>query len=155
MAANSGERISTTNPSPRDCEKQRGQADRIEGRFSEPAPKGIHFLTNKGNSMDVKCDKCGASTSPKEITSKKSGKNYTVYECDGSCMNGKFRYSRFAPNDAYGTPSNTAAAPAGNVSAALRAIDAKLALILSLLQSKSGAGGIQPSEFEPDTESSF
>jgi hypothetical protein len=105
--------------------------------------------------MDVKCDKCGASTSPKEITSKKSGKNYTVYECDGGCMNGKYRYSRFAPNDTYGTPSSAAAAPAANVTAALRAIDAKLNLILSLLQSKSGAGEIQPSGFEPDSESSF
>ena len=106
--------------------------------------------------MDVKCDKCGSSTSPKEITSKKSGKNYTVYECDGGCMNGKFRYSRFAPNDTYGTPSNAAAAaPANNVSAALRAIDAKLTLILSLLQSKSGAGEIQPSEFKPYSETHY
>ena len=102
--------------------------------------------------MDIKCDKCGSSTSPKEITSKKTGKNYTVYECNGDCMNGKFRYSRFAPNDNYAAPSNTAAAAPGNVSAALRAIDAKLNLILSLLQPKSGGAGTPPSEFEPDTE---
>lgn len=104
--------------------------------------------------MEVKCDKCGSSTFPKEITSKKSGKNYTVYECEGGCMNGKFRYSRFAPSDTYGGSSNAAAAPAGNVSAALRSIDAKLNLILGLLQSKSGTGD-QPPEFEPDSESPF
>lgn len=117
--------------------------------------------------MDVSCDKCGSSTSPKEITSKKTGKNYTVYECNGGCMNGKFRYSRFAPNDSY-TPSynsaNTAAPSAGgnsgNVSAALRSIDAKLNLILSLLQKKSGSGGggyddMPPSEPEPDNEIPF
>ena len=106
--------------------------------------------------MDVSCDKCGESTTPKEITSKKTGKNYTVYECDGGCMNGKFRYSRFAPSDNYGGSSNSApAAPAGNVAAALRSIDAKLALILSLLQPKSGAGGNPPDEFEPENEIPF
>ena len=109
--------------------------------------------------MDVKCDKCGSSTFPKEITSKKSGKNYTVYECEGGCMNGQYRYSRFAPNDSYGGSSNSApaAAPSGNVSAALRQIDAKLNLILSLLQNKSGSGAVevQESELEPDTEIPF
>ena len=126
--------------------------------------------------MEIKCDKCGASTFPKEITSKKSGKNYTVYECEGGCMNGKYRYSRFAPNDAYGAPSgaSASAAPAANVSAALRSIDAKLNMILNLLQRKSGAGEIPPPEFgrkpmfsarsaepdaplstEPDAESQF
>lgn len=106
--------------------------------------------------MDVNCDKCGGSTSPKEITSKKSGKNYTVYECNGDCMNGKFRYSRFAPSDTYAGPSSTsAAAPAGNVSAALKSIDKKLNLILSLLQPKSGGAQNQPSELEPDTDIPF
>lgn len=109
--------------------------------------------------MDVKCDKCGSSTSPKEITSKKTGKNYTVYECNGGCMNGKFRYSRFAPNDGYGAPSQTSAssAPSGNVAAALRSIDAKLNLILKLLQPKAGSGAldIPESELEPDNEISF
>ncbi len=103
--------------------------------------------------MEVSCDKCGSSTSPKEITSKKSGKNYTVYECNGGCMNGKFRYSRFAPGgDSYGGGASSSSAPAssGNVSAALRSIDAKLTLILNLLQSKSGAGA-NPSELEPDS----
>lgn len=109
--------------------------------------------------MDVKCDKCGASTTPKEITSKKSGKNYTVYECNGGCMNGKFRYSRFAPSDTYYAPSNAPAAPPpANVAGALRSIDAKLDLILSLLKSKSGGavGNQAPyDELEPDSELPF
>jgi hypothetical protein len=115
------------------------------------------FHVERKIQMEVKCDKCGSSTFPKEITSKKSGKNYTVYECEGGCMNGKFRYSRFAPNDTYGSPSNSApaSAPAGNIAPALRAIDAKLNLILKLLQSKSGAGEIQGSEFESDNEIPF
>jgi hypothetical protein len=115
--------------------------------------------------MEVKCDKCGSSTFAKEITSKKSGKNYTVYECEGGCMNGKFRYSRFAPSDSYSGPSNSNSAPASasspsaNISAQLRAMDKKLNMILGLLQNKSaagqGAGDVQDSELEPDTELPF
>ena len=104
--------------------------------------------------MEVSCDKCGSSTTPKEITSKKTGKNYTVYECEGGCMNGKFRYSRFAPSDTYSGPSSSSSsssASAGNVSAALRSIDAKLTLILNLLQPKGG-GQNQSSGLEPDSE---
>jgi hypothetical protein len=47
--------------------------------------------------MSVVCDKCGSATTPKKITSKKTGKEYTVYECQGSCMNGQYKYSCFAP----------------------------------------------------------
>jgi hypothetical protein len=45
----------------------------------------------------VVCDKCGSETRPKKITSKKTGKDYTVYECLGECMNGQYKYSCFAP----------------------------------------------------------
>lgn len=118
--------------------------------------------------MEVSCDKCGSSTSPKEITSKKTGKNYTVYECNGGCMNGKFRYSRFAPSDNYGgygssqssaSSGSSSSGGGGNVSGQLRAIDAKLTLILKLLQNKSGAansdGGNPPYEPEPEQEIPF
>jgi hypothetical protein len=47
--------------------------------------------------MQVMCDKCGSDTKPKQITSKKTGKPYTLYECQGTCMNGNYRYSCFAP----------------------------------------------------------
>lgn len=47
----------------------------------------------------MQCDKCGVETTvEKWITSKKTGKNYKVYECQ-SCMNGKFKYSFFPPRD--------------------------------------------------------
>jgi len=45
----------------------------------------------------VVCDKCGGGTVPKQITSKKTGKQYTLYECTSGCMNGKFPYSCFPP----------------------------------------------------------
>lgn len=48
----------------------------------------------------IPCDKCGADTKEKEITSKKSGKKYTVLECQGGCMNGKWKYSFFAKEGA-------------------------------------------------------
>ena len=47
--------------------------------------------------MQVVCDRCGGATKPKKITSKKTGKEYTVYECQNGCMNGKYPYSCFAP----------------------------------------------------------
>lgn len=43
----------------------------------------------------MKCDKCNAETKEKQITSKKNGKTYTVYECLGNCMNGQYKYSFF------------------------------------------------------------
>ncbi len=58
--------------------------------------------------MEVKCDKCGGTTKPKQITSKKDGKIYTVYECDGTCMNGRFKYSCFAPKEPKVSQSSTA-----------------------------------------------
>lgn len=45
----------------------------------------------------INCDRCSGPTKPKEITSKKTGKQYTVYECKSGCMNGQYPYSRFAP----------------------------------------------------------
>lgn len=45
----------------------------------------------------ISCDRCQGSTTEKRITSKKDGKQYTVYQCDSGCMNGKFAYSMFAP----------------------------------------------------------
>jgi len=46
---------------------------------------------------EVVCDKCGAETVQKTITSKKNGKQYILNECTGGCMNGKYKYSCFAP----------------------------------------------------------
>ena len=46
---------------------------------------------------DIFCDKCGSETTPKVITSKKNGQTYTVYQCKGGCMNGKWPYTCFAP----------------------------------------------------------
>jgi len=45
--------------------------------------------------MEV-CDKCGTPTTrTKNITSKKNGTTYLVYECVGGCMNGKYNYTFF------------------------------------------------------------
>lgn len=53
----------------------------------------------------VVCDKCGGETKPKQITSKKTGKQYTIYECQSGCMNGKYPYSCFAPKVAKSAPT--------------------------------------------------
>lgn len=50
------------------------------------------------------CDRCGSQTTPKQITSKKNGQTYTVFECNGSCMNGNFKYSMFAPRPPKAAP---------------------------------------------------
>jgi len=46
---------------------------------------------------EVRCDKCSGMTKPKMITSKKTQRSYTVYECLSGCMNGKWAYTCFAP----------------------------------------------------------
>ena len=46
----------------------------------------------------LNCDKCGTATDrTKQITSKKNGETYLVYECTGGCMNGKWTYTFFPP----------------------------------------------------------
>ena len=47
--------------------------------------------------MEIVCDRCSGPTESKRITSKKTGKEFTVYACLSGCMNGKFPYSCFAP----------------------------------------------------------
>jgi len=80
--------------------------------------------------MSVVCDRCGSSTSPKKITSKKTGKEYTVYECQGSCMNGQYKYSCFAPKVAKSAPAQ---APAQDNTALLEEIKSIVLLINSKL----------------------
>jgi len=48
---------------------------------------------------EVACDKCQGVTTPKEITSKKNGRKYTLYECTSGCVSdrGNFPHSCFAP----------------------------------------------------------
>jgi hypothetical protein len=62
----------------------------------------------------VVCDKCQGPTTPKQITSKKTGKQYTVYQCTSGCMNGRFAYSCFAPKVA-GQSGGGATAPAASI----------------------------------------
>lgn len=49
--------------------------------------------------MTANCNKCNKPTSTtKEITSKKTGKKYTVLVCQ-SCMNGQYPYTFFPPKE--------------------------------------------------------
>ena len=93
--------------------------------------------------MDITCDKCGSQTTPKQITSRKDGKIYTVYECCGSCMNGKYKYSRFAPR-----PSTTPVIPdKSEVIERLKAIELKVDTLLSRTSTEIGS---EPKDVEPD-----
>lgn len=47
----------------------------------------------------MNCDRCGSQGKMKQITSKKDGKKYDLYECTGSCMNGQYKYSWFPPKE--------------------------------------------------------
>lgn len=100
----------------------------------------------------VNCDKCGGQTKPKQITAKKDGKQYTVYECQGNCMNGRFKYTCFAPK----VPNTTTpAANNGNASMVLlRSIDETLKRIEKILANPNQSH-IAQSEMEPDEEVPF
>jgi len=74
--------------------------------------------------MEVKCDRCGGSTSPKEITSKKTGKNYTIYECNGSCMAGKYKYGCFPPRESKPKASSANPNALDEINHTLRRIEA-------------------------------
>jgi len=45
------------------------------------------------------CDRCGSPAAEKWITSNKTGKQHKLFECQGQCMNGRFKYSFFPPRD--------------------------------------------------------
>lgn len=50
--------------------------------------------------MEINCDKCEGPTKAKQITSKKTGKTYTVYVCLSGCKTLEgFPYSCFAPKE--------------------------------------------------------
>lgn len=106
----------------------------------------------------INCDKCGGQTKPKQITSKKDQKVYTVYECQGNCMseNGRFKYTCFAPRvPNTTTPQTNGVKPSGDAVAVLKSIDTSLKNILTILQAKSGKMPIQPEEMQPDESVPF
>lgn len=84
----------------------------------------------------LNCDKCGTETNKtKQITSKKNGETYLVYECVGGCMNGKWVYTFFPPKKS-GAPKS--APQVNEVSATLaylKRIDSNLnSLIAAVLK---------------------
>src|SRR3990167_7197936 len=58
----------------------------------------------------MNCDRCQKPTNAtKEITSKKTGKEYTVYICQAGCMNGQYPYTFFPPKASNGGNSQISA----------------------------------------------
>lgn len=83
----------------------------------------------------MQCDKCGSPTTPKQITSKKNGQTYTVFECTGSCMNGRYKYSMFAPRAPKQAPySAPSSQPSGEPLETLREIRDLLKGIYSVIK---------------------
>lgn len=106
------------------------------------------------------CDRCNGDTKQKEITSKKDGKKYTLFECLEGCKNGKFAYSFFPPKQrgdgktqpAKPAPSNGSGSEAITV---LRSIDTTLKNMLQIMQAKSRMIPVQNEELQPDDEIPF
>lgn len=99
--------------------------------------------------MNVICDRCKGPTKPKQITGKKDGKEYTVYECQGNCMNGRFKYSCFPPKEPkVKTQSN------GETMSVLKDIAGTLRRIEKILANPDQVN-IAESEMQPDEEAPF
>ena len=102
----------------------------------------------------MNCDKCGAATRGKQITSKKDGKTYQVFECTGGCMNGNYPYSMFPPRDKAskgGSSAGATNASAGQMAGLLGEILKSLCRIEVIL-ANPGKTHIAPSELKPSDE---
>lgn len=84
------------------------------------------------------CDRCQGATTPKQITSKKNGQTYTVFECVGTCMNGQYKYSMFAPRPPKAKGSYAPQANGGNeATGILKQILTELQSIRMMLNGKT------------------
>lgn len=80
-----------------------------------------------------KCDRCGTPTNKtKEIFSKKTGKQYKVYECVAGCRNGKWSYTFFPPKETQKVISDSG--DSSGLAPILKAIDYKLGFIVDYIQ---------------------
>lgn len=105
----------------------------------------------------MRCDRCDGETKKKTLTSKKNGKDYTVFECLAGCKNPndrRYAYSFFPPREEgksipQSQPRQSGGGDAVNL---LRSIDTTLKNILTIVQKKSGVISVQENELQPDDE---
>ena len=111
------------------------------------------------------CDRCDGQTKPKTITSKKTGEDYTVFECLNGCKNPenkRFAYSFFGPRIQRDGKSQPVKPPvdakpqaSGEAVTLLRSMDTTLKNMLSIMQAKAKLVPVQTSELQPDEEIPF
>lgn len=99
----------------------------------------------------MRCNRCDGETKQKRITSKKDGKQYTVFECLEGCKNGKYAYSFFPPRpDGKSQPRRQE--PVGNdLYPVLFSIGTKLDKIIDLMTPKD-VDNDPPPPFEEEEE---
>lgn len=98
---------------------------------------------------EVKCDRCGGNTKPKQITSKKNNKQYTVYECLSGCKSGAYAYSCFPPKE-----SKESNQGSGEGTKLLQSIDATLKRIETILANPKERH-VSADELKPDPDVPF
>lgn len=101
----------------------------------------------------MKCDRCGSeNVMQKQITSRKNGNKYMIFECQNGCKEGKYNYSFFPPKDTYERkPADTTKT---DVVELLREQNSLLAAILNALAPKQGMT-IPKHELQPDEDLPF
>jgi len=102
----------------------------------------------------MQCDKCQGPTKPKRITSKKDGKEYTLFECTSGCMAGKYPYSMFPPREKAsggGSSAGATLASAGQMVAELSAIH-KILLRIEVILANPGKLHVAKDELRPSDD---
>lgn len=93
------------------------------------------------------CDRCGKhTTKTKKIKSKKTGKEYEMFECVHGCTDGKWAYSFFPPRE-----NKQAQAQNGEALTVLKDIRD----LLKKLVEKNGTLTVTSDELQPDEETPF
>ena len=102
----------------------------------------------------MQCDKCGAATKGKQITGKKDGKTYQVFECLGGCMSGNYPYSMFPPRDKQsrgGSSVGASAASSSQIVAELQVMN-KTLLRIERIMANPGKINIAEEELNADKD---
>jgi len=116
------------------------------------------------------CDRCGKETQEKWITSKKTGKQHKLFQCNSGCMEGRFPYSFFPPRESSHAsapqqksfqPPQGQVASSGNIPSyvveiidRLKSLDTKITAINNAMK-LGGTGRFTHEEMRPDENVPF
>lgn len=108
----------------------------------------------------MNCDRCGGEATGKKITSKKTGKEYFVFECQAGCKAGDYKYSFFPPREPQAKPRGEPVAMGqdtllNSIAGQLVKISRELETCVKLLSKIAGTTSVTQSELEPDDKVPF